>query len=308
MANVVEAVNLTKRYGKAYGVKGLNFGIEKGIIYGFIGPNGAGKTTTIALLTGILEPTEGDVLLYGKSLRSDTMGLKRRIGVVPDNPYVYNYMTAAEYLGFFADLYGVENKQERIDELLSYFNLVEHRDKQLKKYSKGMKQKINIARALIHDPDLLFLDEPIQGLDPTGVKEVRDVILGEKKKGKTVFISSHILSEMDKFCDQVGIIDKGVLLMSGSMDKLKRSIKSGIELVIELDKATDKIIDSLKTLGYVREVSADGNTIRVRIDGSADLRKDISRRVTEAGGVIIAMKEEKVDLEAAFVELTKEYR
>jgi len=306
MANVVEAVNLSKKYGNVYGVKDLNFGIEEGSIYGFIGPNGAGKTTTIALLTGILEPTEGIVLLYGKPLKQNMMELKKRIGVVPDNPYVYNHMSAVEYLAFFADLYDVEKKQERIEELLSYFNLMEHRDKQLRKYSKGMKQKINIARALVHDPDLLFLDEPIQGLDPTGVKEVRDVILGEKKKGKTVFISSHILSEMDKFCDQVGIINKGSLVMSGSMDKLKKSIKSGIELEIELDKATDKIIDSLKTLEYVKEVAREGNKIKVRIEGSADLRKEISRQVTLAGGVIIAMKEDRVDLEAAFVELTKE--
>jgi ABC-2 type transport system ATP-binding protein len=302
----IQTKNLGKKYGSSYGVQGINLEIEEGVVYGFIGPNGAGKTTTISLLTGLVAPTEGEVFLLGKLLSKEALTLKKRIGVVPDNPYLYGYMSAVEYLSFFSGLYGVPNNNKRIEELLSYFNLSEHGNKKLKKYSHGMKQKVNIARALVHDPDILFLDEAISGLDPSGMKEVRDVILGEKKKGKTVFISSHILSEMDRICDEVGIIIKGRVVLSGKIGKVISSIKAGGTLVIEVEKANAALARSLKELPGVTDVSAEGNIYRILSVKDRDIRAAVSRTITSNGAVILTMKEDKAGLEEAFVELIKE--
>ena len=306
MAIVIQTNNLGKKYGNSYGVQGINLEIDAGVVYGFIGPNGAGKTTTISLLTGLIAPTEGEVLLMGKSLSKDAMSLKKRIGVVPDSPHLYGYMTATEYLKFFSSLYGISGNNKRIDELLSYFNLSEHGDKKLKKYSHGMKQKVNIARALVHDPDILFLDEAISGLDPSGMKEVRDIILDEKKKGKTIFISSHILSEMDRICDEVGIIIKGRMVLSGKIEKVISSIKAGGTLVIEVEKAKAALAGALKGVPGVTDVSSEGNTYRILSAKDRDIRGAVSRALTSNGAVILGMKEDKAGLEEAFVELIKE--
>lgn len=306
MATAIEARSVTKRYGGSYGVKDISFSIEEGTVYGFIGPNGAGKTTTISLLTGLVPPTSGEVLIFGKPMRKERLELKKRIGVVPDSPHLYGYMTAAEYLEFFSEIYGLNNNRDRISDLLSYFNLSEHSSKKLKKYSHGMRQKVSIARALVHDPDVLFMDEPISGLDPAGVKEVRDVILGEKKKGKTVFISSHILSEIDKVCDEVGIINKGRLVMSGPMEKTIKAIGQGIEHVIEVDRINPSLIPSLQAVAGVSSVSAEGNILRVRADAGRDVRREISKVIAGSGALILAMSKEHFSLEDAFVRLIKE--
>ncbi|MFZ2456293.1 MAG: ABC transporter ATP-binding protein [Candidatus Altiarchaeia archaeon] len=306
MAYAIQTNNLGKKYANAYGVREINLEIEEGVVYGFIGPNGAGKTTTISLLTGLIAPTEGEVCLMGKPLTKEALTLKKRIGVVPDNPYLYGYMSAKEYLGFFSDLYGVSGNNKRIDELLSYFNLSEHGNKKLKKYSHGMKQKVNIARALVHDPDILFLDEAISGLDPSGMKEVRDIILSEKKKGKTIFISSHILSEMDRICDVVGIIIKGRMVMSGKIDRVISSIKAGGRLVVEVEKGNAALSAGLKEVPGVTDVSSDGNTYRILSAKDWDIRGAVSRTLTKNGAVILGMKEDKAGLEEAFVELVKE--
>ena len=302
----IQTKDLGKKYGNSYGVQGINLEIEEGVVYGFIGPNGAGKTTTISLLTGLISPTEGDVYLMGRPLSKEALSLKKRIGVVPDNPHLYGYMSAVEYLSFFSGLYGIPGNNKRIDELLSYFNLSEHGDKKLKKYSHGMKQKVNIARALVHDPDILFLDEAISGLDPSGMKEVRDIILDEKKKGKTIFISSHILSEMDRICDEVGIIIKGRMVLSGKIGKVISSIKAGGTLVIEVEKANIALAGALKGVPGVTDVSLEGDTYRIHSAKDRDIRGAVSRALTKSGAVILGMKEDKAGLEEAFVELIKE--
>jgi len=307
MAAVIEAKNLTKRYGNFYAVKGLNLKIGEGEVFGFLGPNGAGKTTTIAMLIGILYPTEGSVSLFGRDLSEDYFNLKRRIGVVSEQQYMYNNMTASEYLSFFADLYMVKNKKERIDELLNFVELYEHRNKILGKYSKGMRQKISISRALINDPDILFLDEPAYGLDPVGVKEVRDIILHQKDKGKTIFVSSHILSEIEKICGEVGIINKGVLVKTGNIDRLKGLASAGHELKIELCQIKSEIIESLKNLDFIENLIVDEkneNMLKIKTSGG-DYRAEISRRISENNGTIIGMSMEKATLEDVFVEVTK---
>jgi len=278
MTIAIEARSLSKAYGDTYAIKDLSFRIPKGCVYGFIGPNGAGKTTTISILTGLIPPTAGEVFLLEKPMKCDALSLKRRIGVVPDGSHLYDYMSAYEYLEFFSGIYGIPDNSRRIKDLLSYFNLGGDAGKKLEEYSHGMRQRVNIARALVHDPDIVFLDEPISGLDPGGVKEVREVILEEKKNGKTVFISSHILAEMDRICDVVGFIKKGILVRSGDVEDVLGGIGGATEHVIELDRADAGIIEALKRLDGVSDVSSDGNTVRVMACPGRDIRQDISKR------------------------------
>ena len=180
-------------------------------------------------------------------------------------------------------------------------NLSDVKNKLLREYSKGMRQKISIARAVLHDPDILIFDEPAYGLDPKGVKEVRDLILKEKNKGKTIFISSHILTEIEKVCERVGIIDKGNLIFEGKMSELKRRVSKGRIVHIELHRMDKKIIEDLRALSFVQELSVEKNKIQIITED--DKRKEISRRITESGGIIIGMYEETVSLEDAFLEV-----
>ena len=308
---IIKTENLTKKYGRSYAVKNLNLEIEKGEVFGFLGPNGAGKTTTIAMLTGILRPTSGCLYLFGKEFNSDYFNLKRRIGVVPEYPSVYKKMSAYAYLSFFADMYQVKNKEEKIGELLELVELEEYKDKPLKEFSKGMRQRVSIARALINDPEILFLDEPMHGLDPMGVKDVRDIILNQKEKGKTILISSHILSEVERVCDVIGIIKEGELVTKGSIDELERVIGGGMELEIELDKSTvldrtiGTITQSLRDLDFVDKIETDNNKLKIRTNGLKEHRREISERISKEGGIIIGMKKNRIDLEDIFVEATK---
>jgi len=288
--------DVTKKYGKFTAVDNLNLEIEEGDSFGFLGPNGAGKTTTILMAVGILRPTYGEIKVFDKDIRRE-IEIKKRIGVVSEQQYLYNDMTAFEYLNFFAELYDVDS--DKVNEILDYMRLSDVKNKLLKEYSKGMRQKISVARAVLHDPDILILDEPAYGLDPKGVKEVRDLILTEKKKGKTIFISSHILTEIEKVCDNVGIIDKGKLVFEGKMDELKRKVSGGRRIYIELYKITKKIADNLKKLSFVQDISIERNIIQISTE--EDKRKEISEIITDSGGIIIGMHEESVSLEDAFL-------
>src|SRR5690606_15639584 len=232
---MIETVRLTKKFGDLTAVDSLNLHVEKGEIYGFLGPNGAGKTTTIMMILGLLPPTEGEVKLFGKNLSEDYFNIKRRIGVLSEVQYLYEEMTALEYLRFFGQLYQVERIDERIREVLGLVNLYDRRNELLKGYSKGMKQKLGLARALLHDPEILILDEPVSSLDPYGIKEVRDILMAENEKGKTIFISSHILSEIERTCHRVGIMSRGRLLAEDTMADLKRRLADEVELELELE-------------------------------------------------------------------------
>jgi ABC-2 type transport system ATP-binding protein len=297
--------NLTKEYDGFCAVDGLNLHIEKGEIYGFLGPNGAGKTTTMLMLLGILKPTAGEIYLMGERLESNPLALKQRIGVVSEKQYFYKEMIATEYLNFFAELYGVQGKAERIDKLLGAVDLVGAKNKKLGAYSRGMQQKLGFARALLHDPDLLLLDEPVSGLDPTGIKQVRDLIEDENRKGRTIFISSHLLSEVERLCTRVGIINKGRLLAEDDMDSLRRRLSSHVQLEIELSKMEAKIQGALEKLEFVRGVQVKDNTLVVEVNADKDYRATVSGIAAKEGGVVLGIRKLEMSLEEAFLTLTQ---
>jgi len=251
---MIHTTNLTKEYNGFKAVDNLNLKIDAGQIYGFLGPNGAGKTTTILMLLGILKPTRGEIYIMGEPLSKNPLSIKKKIGVVSEKQYLYKDMTAGEYLNFFADLYRVKNKKERIDQLLSAVGLLEVKNKKLGAFSRGMQQKLGFVRALLHDPQLLLLDEPVSGLDPTGIKQVRDLIEEENKKGKTIFISSHLLSEVEKLCSKVAIINKGKLLVEDTMQNLRRKLADFIQLEVELVEIKKEILDTLNSFDFVKQI------------------------------------------------------
>lgn len=302
---MIRTQNLTKKYNEFKAVDNLSLEVKEGEIYGFLGPNGAGKTTTILMLLGILKPTQGEVYLFGQNITKDFLSIKKKMGVVSEKQYLYKEMTAGEYLNFFADLYGVKNRKKKIDQLLEAVNLLEVRNKKLGAFSRGMQQKLGFARALLHDPQLLLLDEPVSGLDPTGIKQIRDLIEQENKKGRTIFISSHLLSEVERLCGKVGIINKGRLLAEDTMDNLRKRLTDVAELEIELTEAKKKIIDTLAAFDFIKGLKKEENLLTIKVKADKDYRAQISEAISQQGGVVLGIKKKEMSLEEAFITITE---
>lgn len=302
---MIRTQNLTKKYNEFKAVDNLSLEVKEGEIYGFLGPNGAGKTTTILMLLGILKPTQGEVYLFGQNITKDFLSIKKKMGVVSEKQYLYKEMTAGEYLNFFADLYGVKNRKKKIDQLLEAVNLLEVKNRKLGAFSRGMQQKLGFARALLHDPQLLLLDEPVSGLDPTGIKQIRDLIEQENKKGRTIFISSHLLSEVERLCGKVGIINKGRLLAEDTMDNLRKRLTDVAELEIELTEAKKKIIDTLAAFDFIKGLKKEENLLTIKVKADKDYRAQISEAISRQGGVVLGIKKKEMSLEEAFITITE---
>ncbi len=225
--NVIELINLTKEFKNVTAVKNLNLKITKGTFFGFLGPNGAGKTTTIKMIVGLLKPTYGKIKLFGFDINKEEIEYKRRIGIVLDEPLFFDKLTAKEYLQFVGQMYSLDKKviEVRSEELLEFFELQEKRNEFIETYSSGMKKKISLAAALIHDPDLLILDEPFEGIDVLSSNIIKKNLEQLVKKGGTIFMTSHILEIVEKLCNEIAIIDKGNLIFKCSKDKIKEEIK-----------------------------------------------------------------------------------
>lgn len=302
---MIRTQNLTKKYNGFKAVNNLSLEVKEGEIYGFLGPNGAGKTTTILMLLGILKPTRGEIYLFGQDMTKDSLSIRKKMGVVSEKQYLYKEMTAGEYLNFFADLYGVKNRKKKIERLLEAVNLLEVRNKKLGAFSRGMQQKLGFARALLHDPQLLLLDEPVSGLDPTGIKQVRDLIEQENKKGRTIFISSHLLSEVERLCGRVGIMNKGRLLAEDSMDNLRKRLTDATELEIELTEAKKEIIDTLSGFDFIKGLKREKNLLTIKVKTDKDYRAQISEAISQQGGVVLGIKKKEMSLEEAFITITE---
>lgn len=231
---MIDIRNVSKSYnkGSVKAVDNLNLKVSKGEIFGFLGPNGAGKTTTIKMIIGLLNPDEGSIFINGMDIRKNAIEAKRNIGYVPDNPNLYERLTGTEYLNFMADVYQVtaEQRKQRIEHYLEMFELNDAASDLIKSYSHGMKQKIALTGALIHNPAVWILDEPMVGLDPKSVHLLKEQMREHCDKGNTVFFSTHILEVAEKLCDRIGIIHRGKLVASGTMDELRQGdIKDSLE-------------------------------------------------------------------------------
>jgi len=224
---MIELKNLTKKFGSLAAVNRINLSVSEGEIFGFIGPNGAGKTTTLRMMSGILSPTEGSVTIDGIDMARQPEKAKQRMGYIPDRPFVYEKLTGMEYLRFTADLFGVEDGlfKGQSESLLKRFSLYDWRDDLIESYSHGMKQRLIISAALLHNPRVLVIDEPMVGLDPAGIRMIKNLFRDLAKKGTTLFMSTHTLSVAEDLCDRIGVIHKGILISMGTVEELKNSAR-----------------------------------------------------------------------------------
>jgi len=220
---MIELKNLTKRFGDIVAVHQLTLFVPEGEIFGFIGPNGAGKTTTLRMMGGVIAPTEGSVIIDGIPMGEDPVNAKKRIGFIPDRPFLYEKLTGKEFLRFTADLYGLDDGlfYERSERILKQFSLYEWADDLIESYSHGMKQRLIISAAILHDPKVIVVDEPVVGLDPAGVRMVKGLFRNLAKKGTTIFMSTHTLAVAEDVCDRIGIIHKGSLIATGTVEELR---------------------------------------------------------------------------------------
>jgi len=272
----------------------LHLEVEEGEVFGFLGPNGAGKTTTLKILMGLVFPTAGKARILGKDWTDPEV--KAQIGFLPEQPYFYDYLTAHELLDYYGQLSGIPGKdrKSKIDEMLLRVGLTDVKGMQLRKFSKGMLQRVGIAQAILHDPKIVFLDEPMSGLDPLGRREVRDLMEQLKQEGKTVFFSTHILSDAEALCDRVGIIHKGELRGVGAVDELTSAVQGKVEVVW---KGT-QVPASMKALGA--ECHVTGETVRAILpDSQQDAAIDALRRERLR---LIAITPLRTSLETYFVE------
>ena len=234
-SDMLQLSGIVKRYGDFAAVNGLDLNVPRGEIFGFLGPNGAGKTTTIRMIAGVLEPTEGKVVIGGYDLETHPMQAKSRIGYIPDRPFLYEKLSGGEFLRFVSGIWGKDepSSEDRADGLLEIFNLSEWKHELIESYSHGMRQKLLITSALIHQPELIVVDEPMVGLDPRSARILKDLFRVYVERGGTVFLSSHTLEVVEAVCDRMAIIKEGVIIAQGTMDDLRRQVDSGEEADLE---------------------------------------------------------------------------
>jgi len=301
----IETIDLTKRYGHLTAVDKLNLRVKANTIHGFLGPNGAGKTTTIKILVGLLKPNEGIVKVLGQETRGDNADIRLKIGYMPELPKFPKHLTGYELLDIYGKMYGLPKtaRREQIPKLLEMVGLKERGRDRIGKYSKGMQQRIGIAQALINEPELVILDEPSLGLDPVGMVEVRELVKAIAEEGKTVFISSHLLFEVEQVCSHVTIIHRGVSLVSDTLQNVSNKLSGPTTLQIEVAKLSDSIVETVKRLPFVSNVSQDGNTMTIELETRDDVRSQISQEITKSGGVIVSMNVKGQSLEEAFIQL-----
>lgn len=305
---MIRTENLCKSYGKMEALKNLNLSVESGTVFGFIGPNGAGKSTTMQILATLLQPTSGKAWVGGYDVVKQQKNVRQMIGYMPDFFGVYDNLTALEYLDFYASCYGVDKGvRKKISlELLELVNLSDKRDTYVDSLSRGMKQRLGLARSLVHDPQLLILDEPASGLDPRARIEFREILKELRSMGKTIMISSHILPELSGLCDTIGVMEHGELIAFGSVDEIaEQARQQGREIEIKVLKEIDRTTELLEPLGKVLSVNQETGVISFRVKGEEQLLVEILQELIQNKVPVIGFHEVQVDMEDVFLQVTQ---
>ncbi len=304
---MIDAENLTRRFGDLTAVDNLTLHVNEGEIFGFLGPNGAGKTTTVRMLACLISKTSGTAKIgdYEIGNRADQQRIRRIIGLVPDNVGLYEELTAYKNLDFYGRYYKVDGtkRRERIEYFLKLLGLWDKRDVAAGTFSKGMKQKLAIARALIHDPQILFMDEPTANLDPEASKTVRDFILELKKEKKTIFLNTHNLDEAQRICDRIAILNTKLMAL-GTPAELERSI-SGRKTVVQLESVNDAIVSAARRVGMGNVEAVEGNKLMIGVDNPEKDNPDILNAIFAAGGRIQFVTEASSTLEDVYLKLVR---
>lgn len=308
----IETEGLTKYYDSLVAVDHLTFKVKEGEVFGLLGPNGAGKTTTIRILACLISPSKGSAKVSGYKIDKDPLAVRQTVGILTENPSLYERLTAQENMDFFAEAYNLSEPQEkakRIRELLEFFDLFERRNDKVATFSKGMKQKLAIARALVHNPPILFLDEPTAGLDPESAKEVRDLmkILSRREK-HTILLCTHHLEDAERLCSRVMIINKGKSVVVGTPDELRNRIARKPSVQINLKKVDPKIIEAARRVSHVEQVDVDesDSSLRIVLDDASEGTPAVVKSIVDAGGLVIGVHVLRPSLEEAYLKLIKE--
>ncbi len=307
MAAVIKTLNLTKRYGSLVALANLNLEIQEGDCFGFIGPNGAGKTTTIKILATLLQPTWGEARVCDYVIGYQSRQVRPLIGYVPDYFGAYEDMVVQEYLDFFAAAYNINGPARRkiVNEVLELTDLGYKRNALVDGLSRGMKQRLSIARVLVHDPKVLLLDEPAGNLDPRARIEMRELLKELRRMGKTILISSHILPELADLCNTVGIIERGELIYSGSVADVVRRARGGMVLHVGVAENQSQAAELLGKCDGIEHVEASNGYMQVSLRQGVGDYSFVPRQLVTAGYRLTLLREEEVNLETAFMRLTK---
>jgi ABC-2 type transport system ATP-binding protein len=305
--SLIETKDLTKKFGGLTAVDDVTLHVEEGEVFGFLGPNGAGKTTTVRMLCCLISKTSGEARIgdYDVGNEADSLKIRKTIGLVPDNVGLYEDLTAYDNLDYYGKLYEctVSQRKENIERFLKMMGLWDKRDVAAGSFSKGMKQKLAIARALIHDPQILFMDEPTANLDPESSKVVREFILDLKKQKKTIFVNTHNLDEAQRICDRIGILNTKLMAV-GTPQELEQSVR-GRTTVIQLEKVSDQILGALKKLSP-GSLANDGKKVTVEVADPEKQNPDIVEAIVGAGGRVVSVTVVGSSLEEAYLKLVRE--
>jgi len=303
---MIQVNGLIKDYGARRALHSITFDANQGEIVGFLGPNGAGKTTTMRILTGYMPPTDGTAIVAGYDIVEESLEVRKRVGYLPETVPLYTDMTALEYLKFMADLRHIPNSEDRAYETLEQVNLTDRANGYIGNFSKGMRQRVGLAQALIHRPEVLILDEPTIGLDPAQVVEIRNVIK-EIGKDRTVLLSTHILTEAQNLCDRVLIINKGKIVAEDTPENLQSRLVGSQRVVLRVRGDSDGLDTTIKKVkGTTRIETKDEETVEFEFSSGQDVRPQVAKAVIQAGYELIEMRPVGMSLEEIFLELTQD--
>jgi ABC-2 type transport system ATP-binding protein len=306
---MIEVQSLTKKYGDVVAVNAVSFSAQHGHVTGFLGPNGAGKTTTMRMLTGFTPPTSGSAKVAGFDVFDQSMEVRKRVGYLPENVPLYRDMSARSYLMYVGEIRGVRHRRDRADAVLKRVGLLDRANSRIRTLSKGMRQRVGLAQALLHDPQVLILDEPTIGLDPLQVLELRDVVR-ELGRDHTLLFSTHILSEAEQVCDNVVIINRGQIVAQGSPSQLRAQLERGGRILVRVETGNESQAAALEAIRALPSVSH----TQIAVDGiiatpttpEADPRREIARVVVEKGWNLVELRPLAVNLEEIFLEVTRQ--
>lgn len=304
--NAIEIKELYKSFGEVKAVQGVSFEVKKGEIFSLLGPNGAGKTTTLSMLSCLLHPDRGEASILGHSLRQDPMGVKSVLGVVPQEIALYEDLSARENLTFWAKMYGLHGTalKQRVDEVLEVIGLTDRAKDFIKKYSGGMKRRVNIGVALLHKPQVIFMDEPTVGIDPQSRRNILDSVLALKHQGTTVLYTSHYMEEAQELSDHIAIMDHGKVIASGTNQELVKIVGEMDRIRVTINAESAKILEAWKTVQGVKQVSAEDGTLIILADDSNRVLPRLFEAAATNGVRITSVDIQEPNLEAVFLHLT----
>lgn len=307
MLYAIDIQGVSKSYGSIRALDSLSLRVESGTIHGFLGPNGAGKTTTIKILMGLLRPDRGSIKILGRDVAEEGHRLRTQVGYMPELPRFPSHLTGEELLDIYGRMYGLspQRRTEHIPELLEMVGLEGRGRDKIEEYSKGMQQRIGIAQALVGDPQLLIMDEPSLGLDPGGMVEVRELIRTQAGRDVTVFMSSHLLHEVEQVCSHVTIINKGQAVATGTLEEIGSQLKGETVVLVEVEAVTEEVEETVRGLPFVKDLSVDHSQLEVTVQPEEGVRGKLSRAVTKAGGTVLSTEVKGQTLEDLYLKMLR---